>query len=87
MLREKRMTEDPTALFDNMGSLIVVLAVITLPVGMVCVMLNDYKHYRESHWQQRFRLVDFIKQEQLYIYLFLLMIFLIIGELLFYSVM
>ena len=80
------MTGDLTALLNDMGSLAAMLVIIIPPIGVVCVMLNDYKHYRENHWQRSRGLAGFIRQEQPYIYLLALVTFLAVGELLLYSV-
>lgn len=58
--------------------------IVGMGVGTFCVMWFEYKRYLEEHIGKRFRLADFIKKEQLYIFLFLVLLFLICGEWLLY---
>lgn len=73
---------------DIMGAFII----ISLVIGVFVLMWLDYKRYLDEqvtkyrrHEHEGFNLGEFIKKEQLYIFLFLMFLFLIGGEILLYD--
>ena len=75
---------------DIVGAFIIIMLV----VGIFTLMWMDYKRYLDEqatkyrrHKKVGFRIEEFIKTEQLYIFLFLMFLFLIGGEILLYNKM
>ena len=47
-------------------------------------MIHEYRMYLEDHWKARITFLDFFKQEQFYIFLFLVSIFIMSLNLLYF---
>lgn len=46
----------------------------------------DYRHYIEKYGKREFRFIEFVKNEGLYLFLLLMFVFLIGGEILLYHI-
>ena len=58
-------------------SLIFVSAVILLGILFACVAIREYRMYLEDNYKARPSLADFFKQEQFYLYLWLIFLFMV----------
>lgn len=77
-----------TDVFQTMtlADMVGVFIIFSIAFGVFALMWMDYKRYLEEDGASaRFRIVEFIKKEQLYIFLFLMFVFLIGGEIILYS--
>lgn len=72
----------PTMLADVVGIILIVVVVI---VAFVLLWL-DYRHYIEKYGKREFRFIEFVKNEGLYLFLLLMFVFLIGGEILLYHI-
>lgn len=79
------MIENPFALSHHAGDLVGVILILVIAVGVSCLMWIDYRKYLDEHTKKQFRFLDFIKREQLFLFLFLMFFFLIVGQLILYS--
>ena len=75
---------------DIVGAFIIIMLV----VGIFTLMWMDYKRYLDEQATKyrkqkkvKFKIEEFVKIEQLYIFLFLMFLFLIGGEILLYNKM
>ena len=67
-----------------LADIVGVFLILVIALGSFSLMWIDYRVYLENH-KKKLRLFDFIRKEQLYLFLFLMFIFLIGGEILLYS--
>ena len=67
----------------TLADIVGVILIMVIALGAFSLMWIDYRVYMEDH-NKRFRLFDFIRKEQLYLFLFLMFLFLIGGEMLLY---
>ena len=72
----------PTILADVVGIILIVVVVI---VAFVLLWL-DFRHYIEKYGKREFRFIEFVKNERLYLFLLLMFVFLIGGEILLYHI-
>lgn len=79
------MRENPFELSHHVGDLVGIILILMIAIGVSCLMWIDYRKYLDEHTKMRFRFLDFIKREQLFLFLFLLFSFLIVGQLILYS--
>lgn len=68
----------------TLADIVGVFLILVIALGLFSLMWIDYRVYLENH-NKKLRLFDFIRKEQLYLFLFLMFIFLIGGEILLYS--
>lgn len=59
--------------------LIVGLGVILISILLAYVSLREYRMYLDENAEARFSLLDFIKQEQLYLFIWLLIMLMAAG--------
>lgn len=59
--------------------LIVGIGVILISILLAYVSLREYKMYLDENAEARFSLLDFIKQEQLYFFIWLLILLMAAG--------
>lgn len=59
---------------DQEFSLILGSAVILLGILFACVAIREYRMYLDDNYKARPSLADFIRQEQFYLYLWLILI-------------
>ena len=76
-------------LFETMPDIKLALIIIGVSVLIVSLllgyaMINDYRMYLEDHWKARFSFSDFFKQERFYIFLFLVSIYIMSLNLLYF---
>ena len=79
------MRENPFELSHHVGDLVGVILILVIAICVSCLMWIDYRKYLDEHVRKRFRFLDFIKREQLFLFLFLMFFFLIVGQLVLYS--
>ena len=67
---------------------LIIIGVAVLITGIIFgyAMIHEYRMYLEDHWKARFSFSDFFKQEQFYIYLFLVSIYIMSLNLLYFLV-
>ena len=65
---------------------LIIIGVAALMLGILFgyVMIHEYRMYLEDHWKARFSFSDFFKQERFYIFLFLVSIFIMSLNLLYF---
>ena len=65
---------------------LIIIGVFALMLGILFgyVMIHEYRMYLEDHRKARFSFRDFFKQEQFYIFLFLVSIFIMLLNLLYF---
>ena len=65
---------------------LIIIGVFALMLGILFgyVMIHEYRMYLEDHWKARFSFRDFLKQEQFYIILLLVSIFIMSLNLLYF---
>lgn len=81
------MRDNPFSLSNQAADMVGVAILLVLAIGLACVMLFDYRRFLREHTHHRSGCLDFLKREQLYIFLFLMFLFLIGGEMLLYTKM
>lgn len=59
--------------------LIVGIGVILISILLAYVSLREYRMYLDENAEARFSLLDFIKQEQLYLFIWLLIMLMAVG--------
>ena len=64
-----------------------VCIILSIALGAFSLMWRDYKNDLEENDNKYFRVLDFILKEQLYIFIFLVLAFLIGGEMLLHAYM
>ena len=67
----------------TLADIVGVILIMVIALSAFSLMWIDYRVYMEDH-NKHFRLFDFIRKEQLYLFLFLMFFFLIGGEMLLY---
>ena len=82
MLRKLDLLQS-TDLADIVG----VCIILSIALGAFSLMWRDYKNDLEENDNKYFRVLDFILKEQLYIFIFLVLAFLIGGEMLLHAYM
>ena len=75
-------TETPISISDGTLITIGVVIVTVFIIVLILAMINDYRLYLGNHWKKKFSFVDFVKQEQFYIYILLFFLLLVVSELL-----
>ena len=77
------------SLFQSTGlaDIVGVCIILSIALGAFSLMWRDYKNDLEENDNKYFRVLDFILKEQLYIFIFLVLAFLIGGEMLLYAYM
>lgn len=74
---------DPPIYISEREIIIIVVVIMMLFLtATIFMMIKDYRLYLENHWKKQYSFADFIKREQFYVYILLLFIFMIGGELL-----
>ncbi len=65
---------------------LIIIGVAVLITGIISVyaMIHEYRMYLEDHWKARFSFSDFFKQERFYIFLFLVSIYIMSLNLLYF---
>ena len=65
---------------------LIIIGVFALMLGIIFVyaMIHEYRMYLEDHWKARFSFSDFFKQERFYIFLFLVSIYIMSLNLLYF---
>ena len=65
---------------------LIIIGVAVLITGIISVyaMIHEYRMYLEDHWKARFSFSDFFRKEQFYIFLFLVSIFIMSLNLLYF---
>ena len=79
------MSETTFSISTHTADIIGIALLVLLFAGLALTMLFDYRRYLRDHSRHRSGFLDFLKQEQLYIFLFLMFLFLIGGEMLLYA--
>lgn len=70
----------------TLADIVGVFIIFSIAFGVFALMWMDYKRYLEEEGSSSsFRITEFVKKEQLYIFLFLMFVFLIGGEIILYS--
>lgn len=70
----------------TLADIVGVFIIFSIAFGVFALMWMDYKRYlEEESSSSSFRILEFVKKEQLYIFLFLMFVFLIGGEIILYS--
>ena len=70
----------------ELALIIIGVAVLITGIIFVYAMIHEYRMYLEDHWKARFSFRDFFKQERFYIYLFLISIYIMSLNLLYFLV-
>lgn len=78
------MGENILFAFHNIGDIIGFMLIAVIAVGAGCLIWDDYNRTREESRRRPLNFWDFVKKEQLYIFLFLMFLFLIGGEIFLY---
>ena len=75
------------SLFQSTGlaDIVGVCIILSIALGAFSLMWRDYKNDLEENDNKYFRVLDFILKEQLYIFIFLVLAFLIGGEMLLHA--
>ncbi len=81
------MRQNPFDISSHVADMVGLLLLVFIAIGVGILMWLDYQRYSEEHLHRRFDIWEFIRQEQLYLFLFLTFFFLIGGELLLYHKM
>lgn len=70
----------------TLADMVGVFIIFSIAFGVFALMWMDYKRYlEEESSSSSFRFLEFVRKEQLYIFLFLMFVFLIGGEIILYS--
>ena len=69
----------------TLADMVGVFIILSIALGVFALMWMDYKRYLEESESIHFRILEFVKKEQLFIFLFLMFLFLIGGEVILYS--
>lgn len=70
----------------TLSDLVGIFIIFSIAFGVFALMWLDYKRYLESQEvNEKFKVLEFVKKEQIYVFLFLMFLFLIGGEMLLYS--
>ena len=66
----------------DLAEIVGVCIILSIALGAFSLMWMDYKNYLEEHDNKHFHVLDFVLKEQLYIFIFLVLAFLVGGEML-----
>ena len=66
----------------NLAEIVGVCIILSIVLGALSLMWRDYKNYLEENDDKHFHVLDFVLKEQLYIFIFLVLAFLVGGEML-----
>jgi len=73
---------EPTNLTDAVG----IFLIVVVAIAAISLLWLDYRHYIEKYRKRKFRFIEFVKNEELYLFLLLMFVFLIGGEILLYHI-
>ena len=79
--QEMKATEMPIFFTDSNAMVFVIVVAVVFSGAVVFLMFHDYRLYLDCHRQEKFRLRDFFKREQFYVYLLIFFILMIGVEL------
>lgn len=79
------MEEKNLFALNNISDIVGVMLIVVIAIGAGYLIWNDYNRTREGSRRQPIKFIEFIKKEQLYIFLLLMFLFLIGGEILLYN--
>ena len=65
-----------------LAEIVGVCIILSIVLGALSLMWRDYKNYLEENDDKHFHVLDFVLKEQLYIFIFLVLAFLVGGEML-----
>ena len=71
----------------DLADIVGVCIILSIALGAFSLMWRDYKNDLEENDNKYFRVLDFILKEQLYIFIFLVLAFLIGSEMLLHAYM
>ena len=66
----------------DLAEIVGVCIILSIVLGALSLMWRDYKNYLEEKDDKHFHVLDFVLKEQLYIFIFLVLAFLVGGEML-----
>ena len=66
----------------DLAEIVGVCIILSIVLGALSLMWRDYKNYLEENDDKHFHVLDFVLKEQLYIFIFLVLAFLVGGEML-----
>ena len=66
----------------DLAEIVGVCIILSIALGAFSLMWMDYKNYLEENDDKHFHVLDFVLKEQLYIFIFLVLAFLVGGEML-----
>ena len=66
----------------DLAEIVGVCIILSIVLGALSLMWRDYKNYLEENDDKHFHVLDFVLKEQLYIFIFLVLAFLVRGEML-----
>ena len=66
----------------DLAEIVGVCIIMSIVLGALSLMWRDYKNYLEENDDKHFHVLDFVLKEQLYIFIFLVLAFLVGGEML-----
>ncbi len=66
----------------DLAEIVGVCIILSIVLGALSLMWSDYKNYLEENDDKHFHVLDFVLKEQLYIFIFLVLAFLVGGEML-----
>lgn len=70
---------------EHVTDLVGVAIIIAIAIGVGLMMWIDYHKFLQEHLHHKFSFWEFIKREQIFIVLFLLLLFLMGGEIFLYN--
>lgn len=71
----------------DLAEIVGVCIILSIVLGALSLMWRDYKNYLEENDDKHFHVLDFVLKEQLYIFIFLVLAFLVGGEMLLHAYM
>ena len=71
----------------DLADIVGVCIILSIVLGALSLMWRDYKNYLEENDDKHFHVLDFVLKEQLYIFIFLVLAFLVGGEMLLHAYM
>ena len=66
----------------DLAEIVGVCIILSIVLGALSLMWRDYKNYLEENDDKHFHVLDFVLKKQLYIFIFLVLAFLVGGEML-----
>ena len=66
----------------DLAEIVGVCIILSIVLGALSLMWRDYKNYLEENDDKHFHVLDFVLKEQLYIFIFFVLAFLVGGEML-----